>query len=156
MTFTDCKPININGRCMCEVCGRPFSRNVDCARVKRNCYRPAGPSRLHTPEESAARQRARDARKEHEVQELVGAAEKLGISLSDIGHYAAALARWTAAGFPTRSDEETAAIYEQHCRPCPQNVDDRCRKCGCCVSPSKMALRNKIKMATEHCALRKW
>lgn len=37
------------------------------------------------------------------------AAEKLGVSLSDVGHYAQALARWTADGYPELTPEEAAA-----------------------------------------------
>jgi len=84
---------------------------------------------------------------------LKPAAEKLGISMADIGHWATALARWTAAGFPVRSAEWVAAIHAV-CLPCDQYTAGRCRKCGCRVSASGMAIVNKGAMATEWCE--KW
>ena len=72
--------------------------------------------------------------------------------------YAEAVARWTAAGCPTRSKEDTEEIFRVLCFPCgmfdrPQR---RCRECGCRVSPVGPAILNKIKMATEHCPLGRW
>ena len=46
---------------------------------------------------------------------LGAAAQRLGISWEDVEHYAAALARWTTAGFPTR-----AGRGPTHCRPALQ------------------------------------
>jgi len=87
---------------------------------------------------------------------LTEAADKLGVSLDDVKHYAGAVARWAAKGFKLRSPEEVTRIYETCCQPCDQNIDGRCKKCGCNVSKSRFALTNKIKMATETCPLNKW
>ncbi|MHC4686763.1 MAG: hypothetical protein ACYTEW_20995 [Planctomycetota bacterium] len=84
------------------------------------------------------------------------ATEKLGISWEDVPHYAQALARWTAAGFPVRSQAEVGRIYEEFCTPCTYLVGGRCRKCGCGVNQSRVAVLNKIKMATEDCPEGKW
>ena len=83
------------------------------------------------------------------------AAEKLGISIDDLGHYAAALARWAAAGFPVRSQAEVARI-EVICRACEHYVEGRCRHCGCRVNTGRIAITNKIKMASERCAVGRW
>ena len=86
-------------------------------------------------------------------------AERLGVTWEDAAHYAQALARWTAAGWPERSDEEVKRIFETRCRPCDAYVgnDDcgRCRECRCRVNLGP-ALVNKIKMATEECPRRLW
>jgi hypothetical protein len=75
-----------------------------------------------------------------------------------VRRYAGAVARWIAAGRPTRSDEEVARIYEQICTPCRyfQVARSRCRICGCKLGGKPGALRNKIAMATETCPLEKW
>ncbi len=87
---------------------------------------------------------------------LTEAAERLSVTLDDVKHYAQAVARWAAAGFPTRSPEEVTRIYEECCEPCDSNVDGKCKECGCNVSESRFVLRNKIKMKTETCPLGKW
>jgi hypothetical protein len=84
------------------------------------------------------------------------AAEKLGISWDDIQHYGRALARWTAAGFPVRSQSEVKRIHDDICVPCEHHVDGRCRKCGCGVNENRIAIWNKIKMESEHCREGKW
>ena len=67
--------------------------------------------------------------------------------------YLSAVARWTAAGFPTRSDEEVERIYAL-CAECPwKHEDGYCRRCGCWLNKSQHAMANKIRMATEHCPL---
>jgi hypothetical protein len=93
--------------------------------------------------------------------DLQPAAEKLGVSLADVGHYASALARWTAAGFPIRDQAEVERIESEFCKPCPKYTVDpllggRCSECGCRVSASRFAAVNKIKMATERCPKGKW
>jgi len=68
-------------------------------------------------------------------------------------HYLSAVARWIAAGFPKRSDEEVDRIYAV-CQQCEAfHADGYCRKCGCCLNRSRHAMANKIRMATEHCPL---
>lgn len=71
--------------------------------------------------------------------------------------YAAALARWLAAGRPTRTDAETDRLFEI-CEQCPRYDRDRsaCSLCGCRVSRGGWAVVNKIRMATEDCPLGKW
>lgn len=90
------------------------------------------------------------------VPDIIEAAEKLGITGDDIKHWAQALARWTAAGFPVRSQAEVIEIEATHCRPCEKYVDGRCQECGCRVSKSRWGVANKLKMATENCPLGKW
>jgi len=87
--------------------------------------------------------------------DLQPAVEELGISLKDVMHYATALARWTAAGFPKRSQEEVVRIETTICRPCEHYLDGRCKKCGCRVTQGQ-AMVNKIRMATENCPEGKW
>lgn len=79
------------------------------------------------------------------------AAERLGVTVSDAAHYLAALVRWTASGFPTRSPAEVAAIFAEHCGPCDHQVAGRCARCRCRVSASGLPIENKIAMASEHC-----
>jgi hypothetical protein len=72
-----------------------------------------------------------------------------------VGHYAIAMARWTAAGFPTRTDEEVRQIFAI-CRACPRyvEIDDSsgtCQVCGCHLSMTGSATNNKLKVTTEHC-----
>ncbi len=72
--------------------------------------------------------------------------------------YAQALARWIAAGRPVRTDWEVMTIHSQHCYPCDDYDSQReiCTVCGCKAKRQGMAVRNKIKMATESCPKRKW
>jgi hypothetical protein len=88
--------------------------------------------------------------------DATAAAERLGISLSDVGHYAAALARWTVAGFPSRDPATIERIAAEHCASCEANHAGRCGECGCRVSTSGLAVTNKIAMATEHCPRHRW
>ncbi len=87
---------------------------------------------------------------------LTEAAEKLGVSLGDVKHYARAVWRWKKAGYPKRTTEEIELIFETYCKPCDDNIKGRCKHCGCNVSKSKFTLLNKIKMRTETCKLGKW
>lgn len=88
--------------------------------------------------------------------DLTPGAERLGVSLADISHYTQAVARWTAAGFPTREQAEVERIAAELCRPCEHYRDGRCARCGCRVTQSGIPLANKIKMATESCPVGKW
>lgn len=88
--------------------------------------------------------------------DLAPAAARLGVSLADVGHYAQALARWTAAGFPTRLQAEIERIEAEHCRPCDAYLAGRCSECGCRVTTSGLAVANKIAMATESCSRGLW
>ena len=72
--------------------------------------------------------------------------------------YAEALAQWTAAGRPERSDKEVEHIFAHFCKPCRWYHHRRhiCRGCGCRVADKGFAIINKIKMATEHCPRNLW
>lgn len=104
--------------------------------------------------------------------DITEAADKLGITGNDIKHWAQALARWTRAGFPKRPQPEVDRCL-RICVNCPTDnyVPDnpkctgeacrmktggRCKLCGCGVSKSRMAVFNKIKMATEDCPKNHW
>lgn len=87
---------------------------------------------------------------------------------SAIKKYANAVQAWAKAGYPERTDEEVAFIYEQLCKSCEQFGEDRCKACGCRISGAETglsgllkhfgarALLNKVRMATEHCPRQKW
>jgi hypothetical protein len=69
--------------------------------------------------------------------------------------YAFAVARWTAGGRPTRTDEEVATILAI-CQACPHfqpvgKAHGQCLLCGCGCSADASALANKLRMGTEHC-----
>jgi len=87
--------------------------------------------------------------------DLTEARERLGISVDDMKHWAQALARWTRAGFPTRSQAEVERCL-RICVKCDQYVGGRCKSCGCRVSKSRIAVANKLKMATERCPKGHW
>lgn len=87
--------------------------------------------------------------------DLRPAASALGISTANIKHYVQALARWTAASMPTRNQAEVERL-ETICVACEHYRNGRCARCGCCVNKSRVAVRNKIKMATENCPIKKW
>lgn len=82
-------------------------------------------------------------------------AVRLGITWDDGKHYTMALAKWTVAGWPTRDQAEVERIYRDCCNPCDDNTNGRCKLCGCRVNLG-IALRNKIRMATEDCPVGKW
>lgn len=113
----------------CPHCGRAARRDPRGALVRRMCV-PRPP-------------------------DLTPAADRLGVSLADVGRYAAALTRWTLAGLPTRTDSQVAALYAL-CTACPRLTGDRCSACRCRVAPSGLAMANKLRMATEACPLGKW
>jgi len=65
--------------------------------------------------------------------------------------------KWKAAGRPERTDEEVAAIYDTHCRPCEHLTKlGTCAQCGCILKKNLPLFTAKIKMATEHCPLDNW
>lgn len=72
-----------------------------------------------------------------------------------VTNYAKAIARWTAAGQPKRTDEEVASIL-MICRACSYFNGKSCKVCGCRVSASQAGLTNKARMATELCPKKKW
>ncbi len=72
--------------------------------------------------------------------------------------YANAVSEWVATGRPERDAQQTAEIYERHCKLCSRYdpANGMCRACGCRVADKGLALTNKIRMATQHCPLGKW
>ena len=72
--------------------------------------------------------------------------------------YPMSLARWTAAGCPTRTDAHVADLLTTQCKKCflYDRQKKRCRECGCAVSLEGWAIVNKVKMATESCPLGRW
>jgi len=89
-------------------------------------------------------------------EDLQPATEKLGIEPKHVKHYAQALAKWAAAGFPTRTEGEVKACLAM-CKACEHYMSNgRCRRCGCCINKSKVAVLNKAKMKTEQCPVSKW
>lgn len=109
------------------------------------CRRPAcGHTRWSTYAPAALRRRCQ------------APAEQANRLLTRTARYVAAVARWRLAGCPTRSDQRVAEIYEQICRRCEHFSQDRCQLCGCPVHSGSLALRNKLRMATERCPAGKW
>lgn len=70
-------------------------------------------------------------------------------------NYFGAIRRWVASGRPTRSEEEIAALFAEHCKGCDMYDAEKhaCKSCGCNVSEDADPLDNKLAMATEHCPL---
>ncbi len=97
--------------------------------------------------------------------DLAEAKERLGISTDDMKHWAQALAKWTRAGFPKRSQAEVRqclAICVQcenfvpaksNCTgtTCRMKTGGRCKLCGCGVKSGGLAIFNKLAMKTEGC-----
>lgn len=145
--MTDCPFfVNADGFYECPQCGYIYKPRQMCRKPpRRNC--PNSP-------------------------DITEAAEKLGITGDDIKHWAQALARWMRAGFPRRSQSEVDRCL-RICVNCPTDnyVPDnpkctgeacrmktggRCKLCGCRVSKSRVAVINKIRMATEGCPGQHW
>ena len=103
--------------------------------------------------EAVERELARRRERQEQIDEAAG---RLGVSMEDAKRYIAALLRWSKAGFPVRTVEEVKQIHWHFCLPCEYYIDGRCRKCGCGVSTSRLAVLNKIKMATEQCPEKHW
>ena len=69
-------------------------------------------------------------------------------------NFATAIARWTLAGMPRRSQAEIDARLAI-CQACPFLQNDHCTKCGCaCVEQNRLI--NKLALATEKCPEGKW
>lgn len=69
-------------------------------------------------------------------------------------NFAAAMARWTLAGWPRRTQEEIDTRLAI-CQACPHLENDHCNQCGCaCVETNR--LMNKLALASEKCPLGKW
>jgi len=120
----------------------------------RNC-----PAKL-TPEEKAQHQAAMAEQKKQaaaEAEQLKPEGEKLGWSFEMVRRYAVALKRWMAAGRPTRTDEEVAAI-EAICKTCGkyEPIEGRCSVCGCKILTPGIAILSKARLATENCPKGLW
>lgn len=64
------------------------------------------------------------------------------------GNLAAAVARWTAAGFPV-APRDVMIEREATCGDCDEMLNGRCKLCGCdCLK--------KAWLATERCPAGKW
>lgn len=136
----NCKPIpGPNGKCYCPVCDPLAKRPIPC-HAKRNCRGKPGQEANSTRENAA---------------EISEEPSKVGLA-ELVRRYVQALKRWRAAGYPCRSDEEVAWLFDHYCRGCKWHKNGSCIECGCRVAPKGMAVRNKIKMATETCPRGKW
>lgn len=74
-------------------------------------------------------------------------------TIQKAGLYATAIAKWIAAGRPTRTQEQIDAILAEHCGPCEHYSGTACKLCGCRINKSLEAWRNKLAMGTESCPL---
>lgn len=140
---TSCRPEQLaNGHWRCPVCGK--SCNVKFAA---NCLAPDS----HNPPPPLA----------EIIEDAKQGAEKLGEpSLVEKGsHYITALAKWTRAGFPTRTPIEAAAC-EAICQSNACGEYDAeagaCKVCGCRTSAGRWAIFSKTKMKTEVCPKGFW
>jgi len=87
--------------------------------------------------------------------DLTPEVERLGITPEMAKRWMVALLKWRAAGYPTRTQEEVDRIVAI-CVKCKHYTKGRCRKCGCCVSHSKIPIVNKARLFTEACMENKW
>ncbi len=73
-------------------------------------------------------------------------------------HYAIALGKWAKSGFKVRTPEEVGRVVDICQNGCGFYDPEKsvCKVCGCSVSMSGTAVKNKAKMATEHCPKGKW
>ena len=71
-------------------------------------------------------------------------------------HYTQALFDWVAKGLPDRTQEEVENILSTYCKPCEHYKDGICNVCGCKVNNLGIAILNKIKMQSQHCAKGLW
>ena len=78
--------------------------------------------------------------------------------VAKVRSYRKALRKWRAAGRPMRSYKEVERIYWKVCTICSQFSVEKstCKVCDCKVNRSKVAMLNKIRMATEWCPEGKW
>ena len=81
--------------------------------------------------------------------------EKTASLPKQLSNYAKAIARWTTAGQPKRTDEEVASIL-MICKACSYFTGKSCMVCGCRINVSKRAAFNKARMSTENCPKGKW
>ena len=106
-----------------------------------------------------ARQRAQaEAIRQDRVKAGCGGSSSDGVIVLPL-RFAKAVARWIAAGRPTRTQAQVDRIYEI-CRGCDtfDKKHQTCKGCGCYIRKNLPAFLNKLKMSTETCAKRppKW
>lgn len=80
--------------------------------------------------------------------------------LSSVGKlktYAQAVTRHLLTGCETRTDEEVEELL-RICQTCPRfdHTREVCTRCGCVINKHKNALRNKLRMKSQHCPEKKW
>lgn len=94
---------------------------------------------------------------QQQQKEIIEAGKQLGWKIEHAKCYAVALARWIAAGRPTRSDKEVAEIVAI-CEACNKYKADegRCGVCGCKIHSPGIAILSKARLATERCPRDKW
>ena len=85
---------------------------------------------------------------------VVGSSPEVPAFLIRGWNFASAMARWTLAGMPRRTQaeiDERLAI----CQACPFLQNNHCTKCGCpCVEQNRLI--TKLALATEKCPEGKW
>ena len=127
----------------------------DCGWV----YKPRRPTFLcrKPPRRNCPASQTPEAEREQQQAEATEAGTKLGWKPEHIKRWTGALLKWKRAGYPTRTDDEVAAIIAI-CESCDKYAADegRCSVCGCKVSTSGMAVFNKARMGSENCPKGKW
>ena len=74
-----------------------------------------------------------------------------------IAHYAHAVKNFVVSGSPTRTNEEVERLLVI-CQSCENYNSARqsCSLCGCRCTNNRLALLNKLRMATESCPVGRW
>ena len=87
--------------------------------------------------------------------DLLPAAEKLGFSLSLLGHLAQPMAAWQARGFDGPTEKEAVEIMRQ--TPCEKRtLAGRCNASGCGRSPDKTTYCVWLIRMGVPCPEKKW
>lgn len=76
-----------------------------------------------------------------------------------ITEYGKSLARWIAAGRPTRTEPQIVNLLGSYCNanpPCRHYVNGMCSACGCRVNADPRGWLNKLAMGTEECPEGLW
>jgi hypothetical protein len=77
---------------------------------------------------------------EEETAAITEGMSRLRLSAQVAGRYAAALLKWSRAGWPLRRKADVKRIFRQQCLPCPEHRRGKCKKCGCRISEGTLAL----------------
>ena len=161
MMMTDC-PFVINGGCavVSELCGGEFVQTDDNACRACDTLAKPGPRQLNDVTATLAIRyllAKNPGTPPTAYPELLPYLRKSGPpspgALEKAARLAAATAKWIAAGWPVRSNEEVQRLYNDVCQPCPhfQRKDEktRCALCGCRLNTTRGM--NKLLWATESC-----